>query len=287
MNVSIVVPAKNEEATIGRVVAGARAACPGAEIIVVDDGSDDGTARQAEANGARVVRHHYSSGNGAAVKTGARAARGDVLVLMDADGQHDPSHIPQLLACLDRGYDLAIGSRSADAQASVARWFGNGLYNLLASWIVGHRVLDLTSGFRAVRARLFREFLHLLPNGFSYPTTSTMAFYRAGYAVVFEPVPVAQRVGRSHIRLLRDGVRFLIIIFRIGTLYSPLKLFMPVSLAFFLGGVGYCAYTLLVYSRFTNFGALLFVTALLVFFMGLISEQITQLLYAQRADRHP
>lgn len=286
-SLSIIVPAKNEAATIGRVVAGARAACPGAEIIVVDDGSEDATAHEATANGARVVRHHYSCGNGAAVKSGARAAQGDVLVFLDADGQHDPAHIPKLLARLDEGYDLAIGARSASSQASFARWLGNGLYNVIASWMVGHRVIDLTSGFRAVRARLFREFLHLLPNGFSYPTTSTMAFYRAGYGVDFVPLAVGKRAGRSHIRLLRDGARFLVIIFRVGTLYSPLKLFLPVSLAFFIGGLGYSTYTLAWLGRFTNFSALLFMTSLLIFFMGLISEQITQLLYSNRDSRRP
>jgi glycosyltransferase involved in cell wall biosynthesis len=284
-SVTVIIPAKNEESSIAAVVSGVRQACAGAEVIVVDDGSTDATGERARTAGATVVRHSYSRGNGAAVKTGARAARGEILVFMDADGQHDPAHIPQLLEQIDLGHDLAIGARSARSQASLARWFGNGLYNLLASWMVGHRVLDLTSGFRAVRARLFREFIHLLPNGFSYPTTSTMAFYRAGHGVTFVPVPVGRREGRSHIRLFRDGARFLVIIFRVGTLYSPLKIFLPCSLLFLLPGLAYSGYTLLSAQRFTNFGAMMLVTAVLVFLIGLVSEQITQLMYApQRRD---
>lgn len=287
VEVSIIFPAKNEESTIGSLVAAARRVLPGAEIIVVDDGSTDATSAIATAGGARVIRHPVSKGNGAAVKSGARIAHGSVLILMDADGQHNPADVPQLLRKLEEGNDLVVGARSASSQASLWRLMGNSLYNWLASWVVGHRVIDLTSGFRAVRTERFREFLHLMPNGFSYPTTSTMAFFRAGYSVAFLPIEAQERPdhSRSHIRLLRDGARFLLIIFRIGTLYSPLKIFFPISLFFLLTGLSYCTYTLVVLGRFTNFGALLLVTALLIFFMGLISEQITQLLYAQRGEK--
>ena len=280
--VSVVIPARNEAASIGRVVAAVRQAVPGADVTVVDDGSDDATAAEAGAAGARVLRQPYTMGNGAAVKAGARAARGDVLVFLDGDGQHDPADIPRLLQALDDGHDLAIGARTADSQASVLRLVGNWVYNRMASWIVGHRVDDLTSGFRAARARRFREFLYLLPNGFSYPTTSTMAFYRAGYGVKFVPVTMGRRDGKSHIRILRDGGRFVLIIFRIGTLYSPLKIFVPTSALFFLCGLGYYAYTFLMFGRFTNLGALLFGTAVIIFMIGLVSEQITQLLYSQQ-----
>lgn len=280
--ISVVIPAKNEEASIGRVVGGVRDACPGAEVIVVDDGSDDATGRVASEAGAIVLRHPQSRGNGASVKKGARHASGDILVFLDADGQHDPQDIPRLLEPLAAGSDLVIGARQSGSQASVWRWFGNGLYNRIASWIVGQTIPDLTSGFRAARARPFREFLYLLPNGFSYPTTSTMAFYRAGYVVSHVPIRAAQREGRSHIRLLRDGTRFLIIIFRVGTLYSPLKIFAPASLLFLLLGGAYYAYTFLTVGRFTNLGALLFTSSVLIFLIGLVSEQITQLLYSQR-----
>src|SRR5690606_15723837 len=172
----------------------------------------------------------YSKGNGAAIKSGARAASGDVIVFMDADGQHDPADIPRLLARLDDGYDMVVGARQAGSQASAARGLANACYNRLASYMTGHRVEDLTSGFRAVRAGKFREFLYLLPNGFSYPTTSTMAFFRAGYSVAYEPIHAAKRIGNSHIQPLKDGVRFFLIIFKIATLFSPLKMFLPLAL---------------------------------------------------------
>jgi glycosyltransferase involved in cell wall biosynthesis len=198
---------------------------------------------------------------------------------MDADGQHDPDLIPRLLKKLGEGYDMVVGSRDASGQANAGRGAANAFYNRLASWMTGHKVADLTSGFRAVRADRFREFLHLLPNGFSYPTTSTMAFFRSAYAVAYVPIPVAARIGRSHIRPVRDGIRFLLIIFRIATLYSPLKLFAPAGLGFFVLGLGYYAYTFATEHRFTNMSALLFSAAVIIFLIGLVSEQITGLTY--------
>ncbi len=276
---SVVLPARNEQGAVGATVAGVLARHPQAEVIVVDDGSTDDTARIAAQAGARVISRPYGMGNGAAIKTGARAARGDVIVFMDADGQHDAADIARLLQRLDDGYDMVVGARGAGSQASVGRGLANGLYNRLASWMTGHRVADLTSGFRAVRADRFREFLHLLPNGFSYPTTSTMAFFRSAYAVAYVPIVAARRVGRSHIKPLRDGLRFLLIIFKIATLYSPAKLFGPVALAFFALGLGNYAYTYLHQHRFTNMSALLLSAAVIVFLIGLISEQITNLTY--------
>lgn len=278
-SISVVLPAKNEAAVIGDVVNKIAQQVPGAEIIVVDDGSTDETARCAAKAGAKVVSHPYSKGNGAAIKSGARAATGDVIVFMDADGQHDPGDIKRLLSRLDEGFDLVVGARQAGSQASVGRGIANGFYNRLATYMTGHKVEDLTSGFRAVRADKFREFLYLLPNGFSYPTTSTMAFFRAGYSVTYEPIHAGQRIGKSHIKPLKDGVRFLLIIFKIGTLYSPLKLFAPIAaLAFLLASVWY-GYTLSAYGRFTNMSALLYTGSAMVFLMGLISEQITALMY--------
>ena len=253
--------------------------CASAEIIVVNDGSSDDTASVASAAGARVLHHPYSKGNGAAIKTGARAATGEVIVFMDADGQHDPADIPRLLDTLQQGYDMVVGARQKGSQASVGRGLANGFYNRLASWMTGHNVEDLTSGFRAVRADKFREFLYLLPNGFSYPTTSTMAFFRAGYAVAYVPIHAAKRIGKSHIRLLRDGTRFLLIIFKIGTLFSPLKIFAPVALAMFLMGSGWYGWTWWHEGRFTNMSTLLYTGSVVVFLMGLISEQITALMY--------
>jgi glycosyltransferase involved in cell wall biosynthesis len=276
---SIILPAKNEAAALADLLPRLRRAQPDAEIIVVDDGSTDDTAALCTRHGVQVVRQAYSMGNGAAIKRGARAATGDTLVFMDADGQHDPQLIERLLQRLREGFDMVVGARDWAGQAGVGRGVANTIYNWLASHMTSFPVLDLTSGFRAVDAAKFREFIHLLPNGFSYPTTITMAFFRSAYAVAYEPIPVARRIGRSHIRPLRDGIRFLLIIFKIATLYSPLKLFVPTALAFFLTGVGYYAYTFVTQHRFTNMSTLLFSAAVIIFLIGLISEQITSLTY--------
>ncbi|MBN8750625.1 MAG: glycosyltransferase family 2 protein [Variovorax sp.] len=279
MKISIVLPAKNESAAVGQTVEGIAAIHPGVEVIVVNDGSADATASVSEQAGAKVISHPYSKGNGAAIKTGARAATGDVIVFMDADGQHDPADISRLLDNLAQGHDMVVGARQRGSQASVGRSFANRLYNRLASWMTGHNVEDLTSGFRAVRADKFREFLYLLPNGFSYPTTSTMAFFRAGYSVAYVPIHAAKRIGKSHIRLLRDGARFFLIIFKIGTLFSPLKIFAPVALGLFMLATGWYGWTWWHEARFTNMSALLYTGSVMVFLLGLISEQITALMY--------
>lgn len=272
-------PAKNEAEGLRRTLPALRRLLPDAEIIVVDDGSTDGTAAVAAEFGAKALSTPYSMGNGAAIKRGARAARGEVIVFMDADGQHDPTSIPKLLDKLAEGYDMVVGARDWSGQAGVHRGAANAFYNWLASRMTGFEVKDLTSGFRVVRAERFREFLHLLPNGFSYPTTSTMAFFRSAYAVAYVPIPVAKRIGTSHIRPLRDGIRFLLIIFKIATLYSPLKLFVPAAMAFFLIGLGYYGWTFFTMHRFTNMSALLFSASVIIFLIGLISEQVTALTY--------
>lgn len=280
MSLSIVLPAKNEAAALADLLPRLKAAQPGAQIIVVDDGSTDDTAAMCITHGVTVLSSPYSMGNGAAIKRGARAATGAVIVFMDADGQHDPALIATLLEKLDQGFDMVVGARDGSGQANFHRGLANTFYNWLASRMTGHAVLDLTSGFRAVRADRFREFVHLLPNGFSYPTTSTMAFFRSAYPVAYVPIPVARRVGtNSHIRPLKDGIRFLLIIFKIATLYSPLKLFLPTSALFFaLGSINY-AHTYLTQGRLTNMSTLLWSAAVIVFLIGLISEQITALTY--------
>lgn len=276
---SIVIPARNEAASLTKLLPQLKRSYPEMELIIVDDGSKDNTKELSLGLGAKVVRHQQSLGNGAAIKSGARAATGEVIVFMDADGQHQPEDIPRLFELLNSGYDMVVGARSRNSQAGWHRASANSVYNRLASWMVGHKVMDLTSGFRIVRAEKFRKFLYLLPNGFSYPTTITMCFFRAGYSVGYVPIHAPKRIGKSHLRIWRDGVRFLLIMFRIATLYSPLKLFFPISLAFFLGGVSYSAHTLSTMHRFTNMSALLFITATLVFLIGLVSEQITMLNY--------
>ena len=281
MSLSIVIPAKNEAGAIGKVVENAVAEFPDAEVIVVNDGSTDDTAEIASAAGARVVSHPESLGNGASVKTGARTASGELIAFMDGDGQHSASELGPLLERIDEGFDMAIGARDSGSHANVGRLFANGLYNGIASLMSGRPILDLTSGFRVVRADLFRQFLYLLPNGFSYPTTITMAFLRSGYPITFEAIPAAKRVGKSHIRPLRDGLRFLVIIFKIATLYSPLKIFVPISGIFFATGAGWYAYTFATLGRFTNMSMLLLSAAVIVFLIGLISEQITALTYSK------
>lgn len=278
-SVSVIIPAKNEAPTIADVIARVRSSIQDAEIIVVNDGSTDNTATVAATAGAKVISHVYSMGNGSAIKSGARVASAKFLVFLDADGQHDPMDIPRLLNQLDEGYYLVVGARSSDGQASFARGFANSLYNRLATYVVGRKIEDLTSGFRAVRADQFREFLYLLPNGFSYPTTSTIAFFRAGYPVCYVPISVSKRAGKSHINIWKDGVRFLIIIFKIGVLYSPLKLFGPVSLSLAGSGLLWYLYTFLSSGRFTNMSGVLLTASVIVFMMGLISEQITSLMY--------
>ncbi len=276
-HVSIVLPARNESASLALLLPELKRRAPEAEIIVVDDGSSDDSVAVCQANGVSVISHPYGMGNGAAIKTGARAARGETLVFMDADGQHQAEDVPRLLAKLAEGYDMAIGARSKESQAGLHRAIANGFYNRLASWMTDQPIADLTSGFRAVIASKFRKFLYLLPNGFSYPTTITMSFFRAGYGVAYLPIHAPKRIGSSHMRLLRDGLRFLLIIFKIGTLYSPLKLFFPVSMAFFATAVAYYLYTFLTVHRLTNMSVLLFITSVLVFLIGLVSEQITAL----------
>ncbi len=276
---SIVIPARDEADGLARILPRLKQLFPAGEVIVVDDASSDTTVSVAESAGATVIRHPYCMGNGAAIKTGARAASGAVTVFMDADGQHSPDDVTRLCAEIENGYSMVVGARSTDSQANLFRRFANAFYNVLSSWITGHRIVDLTSGLRAVETARFREFLHLLPNGFSYPTTITMAFFRAGYPVQYVPIQAARRAGRSHIKPLRDGLRFILIIFRIGTLYSPLKIFFPISLVLaILGFINY-GYTYFTQDRFTNMSALLLLASFMVFLVGLVSEQITALMY--------
>jgi glycosyltransferase involved in cell wall biosynthesis len=279
--VSIVIPAFNEGGVIAQVVQAFSSAAPWHEIIVVDDGSSDDTGAQAAAEGARVVRHPYNKGNGAAVKTGIRSATGEFMMIVDGDGQHQAADALRLAARLGE-YDLVIGARSAATQATTARRFGNGALNSLAGYLTGREIPDLTSGFRAARLACLREFIHLLPNGFSTPTTTTLAFIKAGYNVAFEPAEARPRVGASKIRLARDGVRFLLIILRIVTLFSPLRVFFPISVAAFALGAGYAVWTIATQSHVTNSSVLLIMFAVIVFLVGLVSEQISALRFEGR-----
>ncbi|MHC4473139.1 MAG: glycosyltransferase family 2 protein [Planctomycetota bacterium] len=287
--VSIIIPALNEAEPLGEVLdrlkeaLGSRRSDYVHEILVVDDGSSDDTCRIAEEMGARVIPHPENLGNGAAVKSGMRAAGGDCWVLMDADGQHDPAEVPRLIDGLER-YDMVVGARTKGRGTGIHRNLANRVYNLLATYVSGRRIPDLTSGFRAMRASVARRFIYLLPNTFSYPTTLTLAFLRTGHSVLFEPIEAATRVGKSKIRLFRDGARFFYIIVRIATFFSPFKVFFPLSLLSALLGLGNYVYTFATQHRFTNMSMLLFVQAVILFALALISEQIAQLRFDRSED---
>ena len=278
---SVVIPAFNESASIGLVVRDLIAAARWREVLVVDDGSTDETGRQAAVAGARVIRHPYNKGNGAAVKTGVRQATGTFVLIADADGQHRASDAARLVSHLD-AYDLVVGARSSATQSSAARRLGNALLNGIASYLTQQRIPDLTSGFRAARRECLVEFIHLLPNGFSTPTTTTLAFMKAGYSVRFEPVDAAQREGISKIRLGPDGVEFLLILLKVITIFSPLRLFLPVSAAAFVVGAGYAVWTIVTQSHVTNSSVLLILLSVVILLVGLISEQISSLRFESR-----
>ena len=280
--ISVILPAVNEAETIGDIVSRIKELHPDFEVVVINDGSSDNTAEVAKKAGANVYSHPYNIGNGAAIKSGIRVASGDVLVFMDADGQHNPADIAGLLKFMP-DYDMVVGARSVKDQASVGRAIGNKLYNWLASYVAKFYIQDLTSGFRAVKSKIAKNFLSLIPNTYSYPTTLTLSVLRSGWSLKFIPIKIKARgTGKSSIKLIRDGVRFFMIIAKICTLYSPLRIFLPVSFALFVLGLLNYIYTLLTQGRFTNMSALLITTAIIISMMGLISEQICQMRYERQ-----
>ncbi|MCW9097832.1 MAG: glycosyltransferase family 2 protein [Ignavibacteriaceae bacterium] len=280
--ISVIIPAYNETQTIGDVVGKIRILCPDFEIIVIDDGSTDDTAVVAKNAGAVVYSHPYNIGNGAAIKSGIRAASGDILVFMDADLQHHPEDIEAILSYFP-DYDMVVGARSAKDQTSLGRALGNKIYNWLTSYVAKFNVQDLTSGFRAIKSDIARQFLYLLPNSYSYPTTLTLAVLRTGRALKYVPIKVKiRKAGKSNIKFFKDGIRFFMIIVKICTLFSPFRIFLPVSFFMFCLGLFYYLYTYFAWGRFTNMSALLFTTSIIIFMMGLISEQISQMRFERR-----
>jgi glycosyltransferase involved in cell wall biosynthesis len=285
-DVSIIIPVYNEAASIGEVLDEIATLPIDAEVIVVDDGSQDDSAAVAEGRpGVRVLQHPYNIGNGAAIKTGIWAARGRVIMMMDGDGQHQPADIPRLLSYIGR-YDMVVGARTPASESEQHRDLANSLYNLIASYLVGRKVEDLTSGFRAIRAPIARRFVYLLPNGFSYPTTLTLSIFRAGHSVRYEPIVALARQGQSKIRLMRDGLGFLLTMARIGTLFAPLKIFLPVAIALFVVGAGYGGFILLSRGRFSQMAGVTVLASIMLFMLGLISEQIALLRMSQIGAFH-
>jgi glycosyltransferase involved in cell wall biosynthesis len=285
--VSVVIPAFNESQTIAGLIQSIQRQYPDFEIVVIDDGSDDDTASVAAGAGARVYRHPYNIGNGAAVKSGIRAANGDILVFMDADGQHDPEDIGRMLAYLPE-FDMVVGARGKGSQASLGRSIGNTIYNWLGSYVSKFPIQDLTSGFRAVKADVARGFVYLLPNTYSYPTTITLGVLRTGRSIKYIPITARpRRKGFSNIKIFQDGTRFFMMIIRICTLYSPMRVFLPVSFIMFLLGSFRYLYSFITEGRFTNMSALLYVASIIIFMMSLISEQICQMRFERRERKIP
>jgi len=284
-SIGVVIPAYNEQEAIGPLVRGVREHVPNLrEVIVVDDGSTDDTAEVAEKAGATVVRLPYNKGNGAAVKAGIRRATSDVLVMMDGDGQHSPQDVVRLLEPIEQGHDMVVGARTFRSQAGAHRGIANWIYNRLGSYVAGHKIEDLTSGFRAIRRHVARRFLYLLPNTFSYPSTITLALFRAGHSVAYVPIEAAKRVGRSKISYIRDGSRFLLIIARIATLFAPIKIFLPASGGAFTLGLLWFVYTFVTAGRFTNLALFGMLFGVQLFLLGLIAEQIAQLRFDRSED---
>lgn len=285
---SIVLPANNEEEGLKKLLPLLIKMYPEIlEIIVVNDGSTDETQKVAESFNVKVVKHHYPRGNGASVKSGTRVAKGDFICFMDADGQHKPESVGRLLNRLGEGFDMVVGARERSAQASTLRLLANKFYNWFASVITGYPIKDLTSGLRVVKKNIFQKFIHLLPNGFSYPTTSTMAFLKSGYHIDYLVEDVSsKRLGNSHINIIKDGARFLLIIFKVGTLYSPLKVFTPFSFVMFTIGFSYYLFTYFTSGQLTNMSVILFTTSVIIFLIGLVSEQINILIYMNASNKN-
>lgn len=285
LSLSIVMPCLNEAENLSALLAKLKEAQPNADILVIDDGSTDASKNICEQHDVNVISHPKSLGNGASIKTGARHAKGDIIVFMDADGQHNPDDIQQLLYKLAEGYDMVVGARQPGSHASKKRQFGNAIFNKLASFMTGQKIEDLTSGFRAVRAQHFKKFLYLLPNGFSYPTTSTMAFFRSAYPVAYIPIQAGKREGKSKIKLLKDGLRFFVIILKIGALFSPMRLFLPTSGMFFILGLTNHILSYATSGKFSNGSLLLYVASVFIFLMGILSEQISSLHYRNSQNK--
>ena len=281
--VSIIIPVYNEEEVIGSVLEGLREWRARAEIIVIDDASTDRSAEIAARAGVRVIRHRVNKGYGAALKTGIRAAVGDVIVMMDADGEHDTAQIQRLLDAMGDN-DMVVGARGKGSHAPLMRRPGKWILSQVANYLAQTNIPDLNSGFRAFRKDIARLFLHILPNGFSFSTTLTLALFKEGFNIAYVPIITTPRVGSpSTVNPLRDGINTLMLIIRIIALFDPIKVFLPTSLALFLVGVSYWIgsgvfrYASHIEPAFhIPTGALLvMLSAVIVFMFGILADQVS------------
>ena len=276
-SVSIIIPAYQEEEAIGQVVANVlrvarELGCP-YEVLVVDDGSTDNTGGAARYAGAQVLVHPYNRGYGAALKTGIRAATSRTVLFLDADGQHDPEDIRCLLA-ERKVYDMVVGARRRSQGAPLWRKPGKLFLGWLANNLTGRNIPDLKSGFRAIAREMALRFLPIMPDGFSFSTTSTIAAFRGGYKVQYIPIQVAHRVGKSTVTMI-DGFKTIMLIIRIVTLFAPLRVFLPVSAATFVLGVGFVIQGYLSAGAASIKGIMVILASILFFLFGILVDQVT------------
>ncbi len=275
-DVAIIIPAYNEEEGIADVIAQLKELSGNYEIIVVDDGSTDNTHKLATDTGVKVIRHPYNKGYGAALKTGIRNAEADIVLFIDADGQHQPSDIKKLIQYIGE-YDMIVGARTKKSKISLLRRPGKKILSITANYLAGMKIPDLNSGFRALKKDVALEFMHILPNSFSFSTTITLALINSGYSVKYVPIEAPERVGTSKIKPFRDGFRFIMLIIRTVVLFNPLKVFLPVSAILFIVGFFELIREIIVYFDIWTAPVLLILSAILIFFFGLIADQISSL----------
>ena len=275
--ISVVIPAFNESATIRDVVEHVYRVCSALgcahEVIVVDDGSTDNTAELAEQAGATVLRQPYNKGYGASLKTGIRHATNGTIVILDADGQHDPEDIKKLLDTRGNA-EMVVGARKGTAGSPLWRKPGKMLIGWLANQLTGRKIPDLNSGFRAMDREVLMRFLAIMPNGFSSSTTSTIALLRGGYSVNYIPIEVKRRSGCSTVTLA-DGLGTILLIFRLITLFAPLRICLPVSLVTAAIGCYYIVHGYLSTGTASIRGILALLASVLFFLFGLLIDQVS------------
>lgn len=287
-DLTVLLPAYREVVGVGAVVRRIREVLDASswtyEILVVDDGSDDGTATAATAAGARVLVLPANLGNGAAAKAGIREARGRYCCLLDADGQHPPEGIPRLLEHLPT-YDMVVAARTPDSPQQLHRRAANWVFNRFSSYIVSYPIEDLTSGFRVFKTQIARQYLTLLPNRYSYPTTITLAIIRGGYAVKYVPVRTTVPLGRSTLRPVENGVRFLLVLFKIAANFEPGRVLLPVSAFLATLGLGYGAWSIGRHRQFSNGALLLLLMGVFTFLLALVAQKLSTVRSASRSAR--